>query len=47
MNFRTIAASLLSTWLLVLIAGAVQADTNLDAGAAAVEEDADAYRTYL
>ncbi len=39
MNFRTIAASLLSTWLLVLVAGAVQADTDLSATANAADEE--------
>lgn len=39
MNFKTIAASLISTWLLVLVAGAVQADTDLNATSNAVEEE--------
>jgi hypothetical protein len=39
MNFKTIAASLISTWLLVLVAGAVQADTELSATSNAVDEE--------
>ena len=38
MNFKTIAASLISTWLLVLVAGAVQADTDLNATADAAAD---------
>ena len=39
MNFKTIAASLISTWLLVLVAGAVQADTELNTTSNAVEDE--------